>query len=259
MPPELVDRVLRAATDDVVLVGGQALAFWMDRFGIRDPSGRPAVSRDVDFFTPDAANVAPLHRFAKAIRGEARIQDMRAVTALIGSAIAPADEHRVYNVDLIHAVVGLEGEHLMANSMQVIAREGARFRVMHPLDLLQSRNMNLHKLEEKKDALGQLQFRLAIEVARSYLEQCLDGFEGDPSLDVHARERASLDLLQVVDRYATEDAARKNALRYGIYLADAIPAWRIVSPAFWSLQWPHLRQRVSPAHAAECERRRATE
>lgn len=256
MPAGMVERVLHSALDDVVLVGGQALAFWMDRFGIRETDGQPAISRDVDFFTPDAANLAPLHRFAKAIHGEVRLQPMRALTALVGSAVAPADGQRVYNVDLIHAVVGVDRESLVANAMEVTTRDGARFRVMHPLDLLQSRNMNLHKLEAKRDELGQLQLQLAIEVARHHLEQCIDTLESDATANRAERERAMFDLLQVVDRYASEDAARKNALRYGIFLADALPVWRIGSPAFWEQQWPHLRQRMSPAYAQLCERRK---
>ena len=253
MPPDLVARVLASATDDVVLVGGQALAFWMERFGIRDPGDRPAVSRDVDFFTPNPANVAPLHRFARAIHGEARIQPERALTALIGSAVAPADEDRVYNVDLLHAVIGLEREALMDNAMAVTTREGVHFRVMHPLDLLQSRNINLHKLRDKQDALGRLQFRLAIEVARAQLELDIDAIGRDPSTPERERERAVFDTIAAVDEYSAEDAARKNAERYGIHLADAIPAWRISSPMFWSKQWQFLRARMSPDYARLCE------
>jgi hypothetical protein len=247
MPPDLVARVLASAGEDVILVGGQALAFWMERFGVRDPSGRPAVSRDVDFVMPRPTSGAPLHRFARAIRGVAHIQPEHSITALIGSAVAPAGEDRVYNVDLLHAVIGLEREALAENAMTVTTRDGIRFRVMHPLDLLQSRNINLHKLRDKQDALGQLQFRLAIEVARAQLE--LD-------IDACADERAVFDAIAPVDEYSAEYAARKNAERYGIHLADAIPAWRITSPVFWSKQWQFLRARMSPAYAAECERRK---
>jgi len=251
-PPALVDRVLRSADGDVVLVGGQSLAFWMDRFGIEHGLHQPAVSRDVDFFTPDPANTAPLYRFAKAIGGEARIQDRRALTALIGSAVAPADDDLVYNVDLLHAVVGLDREELVANAMEVRARDGTRFRVMHPLDVLQSRNA---KLREKHDALGEQQFRLAIAVARAWLEEQIDAIVQDASLSEHERERAVFDVIGAVDQYSAEDAARKNAARYGIFLADAIPAWRIASPVFWSKQWQFLRARMSPAYARLCEER----
>jgi hypothetical protein len=255
LPPALVDRVLRSALADVVLVGGQALAFWMDRFGIEHALRQPAVSRDIDFFTPDAANTAPLHRFAKAIGGQAKFQDTHALTALIGSAVAPADGDLVYNVDLLHSVFGLDRDDVMANAMEVRSRDGVHFRVMHPLDVLQSRNANLCKLRDKQNALGEQQFRLAIDVVRAWFEGQIDDIERDASLSEHERDRAIFDLIGPVDEYSAEDAARKNASRCGIHLADAIPAWRITSPVFWSKQWQFLRARMSPDYARLCEER----
>ena len=70
--------------------------------------------------------------------------------------------------------------------------------------------------------------------------------------------RAVLKLRAPVISDAGDDAARKNMERYGIYLGDAIPAWRIASAAFWKHQWPHLRTRMSPDYAAACERRAGT-
>jgi hypothetical protein len=257
LPPELVDRVLRSALSDVVLVDGQALAFWMDRFGIEHALHQPAVSRNIDFLTDNATNTAPLHRFAKAIGGEAKIQPMRAITALIGSAVAPAEGDLVYNVDLLHSIFGMDRDDVMANAMEVRARDGAHFRVMHPLDVLQSRNVNLHKLRDKQDAFGEQQFRLAIEVARAWFEEQVDVIERDASLSEPERDRAIFDLIGPVDEYSAEDAARKNAARHGIHVADAIPAWRIASPVFWSKQWQFLRARMSPAYAHLCEQRAA--
>jgi hypothetical protein len=254
MPRELVYRVLECAADDVILVGGQALAYWMDRYRVRQPGDRPAISRDVDFYTPNAANSAPLELFARAIGGRAEVESASAITALIGSAIAPAEDSRVYNVDLLHAVVGLERDHIEANAV-VVEVPGGRttFRVLHPLDVLQSRNANLHELPEKQDETGRLQFRLAIEVAREYLEARIEEILDDATLTDAERERAVFDLIAPVNEYSTEDAARKNAERYGIHLADAIPAWRITAPVFWEKQWPFLRQRMSAEYARQCE------
>jgi hypothetical protein len=257
MPRDLVDRVLASAQDDVVLIGGQALAFWMDHFDVQGIGNLPAVSRDVDFFTRDAANSAPLRRFAEAIRGRAHVAETREITALIGSAIAPAADDLIYNVDLLHSVIGLERDQVLANSIEVHAHgTGTRFRVMHPLDVLQSRNANLHRLQEKQNEIGELQLRLAIGVARKYLEGRIAQLLNDPTLAEHARQRAILDAVRVVDDYSDEDAAKKNASRYGIHLADAIPAWLVTSPNFWRRQWAHLRQRMSPAYAETCEARR---
>lgn len=259
MPSDMVERVLDAATPDVVLVGGQALAFWMEHYDIQQPGDLPAISRDVDFFTRDASNSAPLANFARAIGGRAEIQDARAITALVGSAAAPAGEGRVHNVDLIHAVVGLDRDSVDANAIDV-PRPGRNktFRVMHPLDVLKSRNANLHVLAEKQDAIGQLQLRLAIDVARKFLEERIEHINHDGDAPVKVRERAILKVVGVVAALAKEDAANKNAERYGIHTADAIPAWRIVSTAFWDKQWLHLRDRMSPGYARSCEERAPT-
>jgi hypothetical protein len=73
MPPDMVQRVLASAGEDVVLVGGQALAFWADRYGVSAPPRMPAISRDVDFFTRSSSNTDPVKRFANAIGGTAEI------------------------------------------------------------------------------------------------------------------------------------------------------------------------------------------
>lgn len=256
MPPDLVEQVLEHAKADVVLIGGQALAFWMGYYGIASPGNiAPAVSRDVDFFTADAANTEPLERFAGALGGRVELSDRHALSALIGSATAPADEEgRVYNVDLVHRVVGIDRDSIEANAVDVQLTEGgATLRIMHPLDVLQSRNANLHTLAEKRDAMGQWQFRLSIEVARAYLIEQLDGIGVDQVSTAQERHRAVFDMIAIVSEYAREDAAKKNAERYGIFLADAIPAWRIEAEVFWKKQWPHLRGRMSADYAARCE------
>lgn len=254
MPADMVRRVLAAAGTDVVLVGGQALAFWMDRYGIEPTdTSVPAVTRDVDFFTHDAAQGRSLHAFAKAIGGQPAFATPEAITALVGSAVAPAEPGRVYNVDLLHSVVGLKRKALVENAVHVeLPGLASELRVMHPLDVLQSRNANLHTLADKQDAVGQMQLRLAIKVARRYLEETIDGIETS-RLAARAIERATLDAIGGVIGYASEDAAKKNAARYGIHLADTIPAWRVRSATFWTRQWPHVRERMSPGYAARCE------
>lgn len=256
MPAEMVKRVLEKATPDVMLIGGQALAYWMGVYEIHMPDRTaPAISRDVDFFTGDASNARPLTLFAQAIRGRAEVNDIRNLSALIGSAIAQAEEDgRIYNVDLLHDVIGLKRDRVEANAVTVrLPGTDTELRVMHPLDVLQSRNVNLYSLAEKQDDIGQLQFRLAIEVARAHLEDQIEKIASETEVSDKTRQRMVLDLVGIVADYSTEDAAKKNAERYGIHLADAIPAWRIESEAFWHKQWVHLRERMSHDYAEHCE------
>jgi len=257
MPADLVQQVIASATPDLVLIGGQALAFWMDHYRIdwEDAHG-PAVSRDVDFFTRNAANTAPLTQFATAIGGRAQVHAIQGQSALIGSAVAPAGNGRVYNVDLLHDVIGLKRDSVEANAVTVpVAGSNLTLKVMHPLDVLQSHNANLHLLPEKQDALGELQFRLAIEVASAYLQEELARIGRADGLTASQRHRALFKTIKVVSEYATEDAAKNNAERYGIFLADAIPAWCVVADVFWQKQWPQHRRRMSREHVDNCEAR----
>lgn len=256
MPPDMVQRVLDQADAGVILVGGQALAFWMERYGIRQQGGvPPAISRDVDFFTVDAGNDGPLRRFARAIGGRAYVTPDHGLSALVGSAVAVAGEGRVYNVDLVHKVVGLERSQVDGNAVAFHFEDGRILRVLHPIDVLRSRNANLHELPEKQDEPGKFQLRFAIDVARAYLEERIDTIWREHAGDAKRADREALDTIADVTDCAKEDAARKNAARHGIFIADAVPAWRIVSPAFWDRQWPHLRDLMSSRHAAECEHR----
>ncbi len=256
MPAEMIRRVLESATQDVVLVGGQALAYWMGVLDIRQPDEiGPAISRDVDFFTSNAADTTPLRKFARAIGGHSYVERIESLSALIGSATAPAEDERIYNVDLIHKVVGIERAEIEKHAIEVQLPNGnGTIRVMHPIHVLHSRNMNLHRLAEKQDEMGVLQYRLAIAAARAYLELRIDGIEARTDISDSERERSILGTIRRVTEYSSEDAARKNAERYGVHLADAIPAWRIASPAFWKKQWPHLRGRMSQEHARRCEK-----
>jgi len=258
MPPAMVRRVFECATPDLILVGGQALAFWAGHYDVPEPDDLgPAVSRDVDFFTSDAANSAPLRAFARVIGGRSIVQEMEAITALVGSAVAPAEDGGTYNVDLLHQVIGLDRAEIEAHAVEVpLADSTARIRVMHPVHVLQSRSANLHKLASKQNEIGCKQLALAISVARAYLEDRIAAIEGLHGLGERQRERKVLSAISRVLDYTAGDAARKNAMRYGLHLADAIPAWRIDSPAFWEQQWPHLRERMSPEYARSCEARR---
>lgn len=253
MPREMVLRVLESAGPDLVLVGGQALAYWMEYYGIDlDDVRVNPVTRDVDFYTRNAANTAPVHRFANAIGGTAEILGRRSITALVGTAVADLEGRKV-NVDVIHAVVGISKEAVEQNSVQVTLVSGKVIRVMHPLDVLASRNANLHKLADKQNPEGAMQLQLAVLVVRGYLKQQIDAILANRDLSAVERQRELLNLISDVTAVAKKNAARGNASRFGVHVADAIPADVIPPGPFWEMQWPHLRRLMSEGYATHCE------
>lgn len=57
-PLPLVKRLLGAAGNTEVLVGGQALSVWIVKYGLQRPPDLPVVTRDTDFLTQSAGDRA---------------------------------------------------------------------------------------------------------------------------------------------------------------------------------------------------------
>jgi hypothetical protein len=109
-------------------------------------------------------------------------------------------------------------------------------RVIHPIDVLDSRIQNLHLLPEKRTDAGIAQARLAVDVAREFIRQ-----------DVTTRgERVGLKLLERIAEIAADIAAVRVFLLYGIDPLQAVPLedFRTTS-ALHKVRWPQIVAEVS--------------
>jgi len=251
-PPETIADLLGAAGADLVLVGGQALAFWAIRFGIAPPPTRTAaISHDVDFLAPSAADVASVERLAASIGANAFYPHQRALTSLVGQAIRDLPDDEYINVDVIFKIVGIEAGAVRKRAVPVTdAVTKVEFRVMHPLDVLGSRLLNLHKLAEKQNDKGRMQLGLAIQVAREFLRR--EGKELPPKEMASGRSPIQ-DYVSFIEKLAKDDAGRKVADRHGLHVADAIDPRPIPYGPFWSKRWPALQKLMSEAYRAGIE------
>ena len=78
-----LDAFLRSMSADMVLVGGQALAFWMNRYGIR--SDGAAISNDGD----SLGNVRTARVLAQRLRATLVLPDAVALTSLVAQLRIP--------------------------------------------------------------------------------------------------------------------------------------------------------------------------
>lgn len=246
-PAATVQKLLDAAGADLVLVGGQALAFWVSFYRLNPPgSSVPAISDDVDFLCRSAADKQAVRRFADAIGGHALYPDKRALTALVGQAVLNVSEDEYFNVDVIFKVIGLKGDTVRKRAVKIATPGGRQaFFVMHPLDVLSSRLANLHQLQDKQNDKGKMQLALAIEVARAFLQ-------GEARLatpaDTAIGRSAIQSFVSAIERMAVEDAGRKVAKRYELHVADAIDPHLIPAGPFWTRRWPALSKLMSPGY-----------
>ena len=241
-PLPLVKRLLGAADETEVLVGGQALSVWIVKYGLQLPLDLPVITRDTDFLTQSAAATASVEKFARAIDGKASFPRRLALTALVGQVELAVSDETYINVDVIFKVIGLDPAKVLARAVRVDLSGGTTFLVMHPLDLLKSRLANLHELRDKQNDKGVAQLRLGIDVARAYLQEQAARY---PAAETGAGRSPIQTLVSEIEKLAIDDAGRKVAKRWGVHVADAIDPSLIPAGVFWSRKWPGLKALMS--------------
>lgn len=80
--PDVFPGRVKVAGEDI-LAGGQALALWVEPYGITVPQGVAAISRDVDFLTASPTATESVARYANALPGETFFPSRRAMTSLV--------------------------------------------------------------------------------------------------------------------------------------------------------------------------------
>ncbi|MGH8674434.1 MAG: hypothetical protein ACREVG_09010 [Burkholderiales bacterium] len=203
-----------------MLVGGQALAFWLAWFEIDISDGpRVYVSRDADFL----GMREHVEAFARAIHGTAVYAPKRGFTALLG-AVRRSATSRETGVDVLHKIVGLDADAVRRRAVELTHPRDPtlRFLVMDPFDCLFSRIENLRRLAEKRNEVGIWQARKAIEVCRAYIQ----GLIRDDS------ERKAIKVATALFRLAGSAAGLQAYARFGLDILEGGPLEDLSSETF---------------------------
>jgi hypothetical protein len=211
-----LDRFLSSMGPDMVLVGGQALAFWMDRYGI-DAQGA-TISNDGDVL----GHVTRARDLALALKATVLVPDPTALTCLVAQIRVPVRNGKVRNIDVLHLLYTVSGlrksteftKQAMQHAVQAQWRDGKAIRVMHPLDVLESRVHNAAGLLQDKGPHVLTQARWAIAVARAAMLKVARA-------DQPGEERIG-QLIQRVFKLARSRAGRQLLKDHGIDVLDAI-------------------------------------
>lgn len=232
---ETLDLLVTHVGADMVLVGGQALAFWMQRFGV--DSQQATVTNDGDLL----GTAGQLHHLADALNAVALVPGQHARTALVGQVRLPAGGGRAHNIDVLHQLYTVGGSRksaeftrrVSARAVEMVWRGRQAIRVMHPLDVLASRVENAAGLLEEKGPHVLTQAIWSIEVARAALLR-VAGAEDS------GNERIG-QLVQEVCRLTHSRPGRQLLKDHGIDILDAIDL-------------PALLQACGPDHAEQFRR-----
>src|ERR1700732_5055517 len=233
LTPEDVRKILSICSPRGLLVGGQALAFWADHLQVERPvtlvSG---VTADADFIG-DSALAKDL---ARRLGWQIWIPALDDATPQTGKVTHRTKSGEVKQVDFLSGVVGLTTKDLARRAIEMEMPDIGHLRVIHPIDVLDSRIQNLHLLPEKRTDAGIAQARLAVDVARAFIRQ-----------EIATRgERAGLKLLERAADIAGDIAAVRVFLLYGVDPLRAVPLedFRTTS-ALHKVRWPQIVREVA--------------
>jgi hypothetical protein len=228
LTPEDVQKILSICSPRGLLVGGQALAFWADHLRVERPVNLVSgVTADADFIG-DSLLAKDL---ARRLGWQIWIPALDDSTPQTGKVTHRTKSGEVKQVDFLSGVVGLTTKDLARRAIEMEVQNIGRLRVIHPIDVLDSRIQNLHLLPEKRTDAGIAQARLAVDVARAFIRQ-----------EVAARdERTGLKLLERIADIACDIASVRVFLLYGIDPLKAVPLedFRTTS-ALHKVRWPQI-------------------
>jgi hypothetical protein len=228
LSPEDVQKILSICSPRGLLVGGQALAFWADHLEVERPVNLVSgVTADADFIG-DSVLAKDL---ARRLGWQLWIPALDDSTPQTGKVTHRTRGGQVKQVDFLSGVVGLTTKDLIRRAIELEMPDIGHLRVIHPIDVLDSRIQNLHLLPEKRTDAGIAQAQLAVSVARAFIRQ-----------EVATRdERAGLKLLERVADIAGDIAAVRVFLLYGIdpLKAGPLEEFRTTS-ALHKTRWPQI-------------------
>jgi hypothetical protein len=228
-----VRRILSICSPTGLLVGGQALAFWADHLHVERPESLASgVTADADFIG-DAALATAL---GKRLGWQTSIPSLDDSTPQTGKVTCRTRSGGIKQVDFLSGVAGLTTKDLARRAIEMEIPHIGRLRVIHPVDVLDSRIQNLHLLPEKRNDAGIAQARLALGVARAFIGR-----------EVATRgERLGLKLLDRIAETAVDIAAVRVFLLYGIDPLEAVPLeYFRTTTALHKVRWPQILAEVT--------------
>jgi hypothetical protein len=239
---EEVNEILRKCGHGALLVGGQALAFWAAYYDV-EPVGELAkkVTSDVDFI----GTVAEAKKLGAALKWKVWLPSMDDSTSQTAKVTKVIPGGGVKQVDYLSGIVGLDTARIQARAVEVTLPSGAMVRILHPLDVLESRLRNLETLSSKRDATGIAQAELSIVVAGKFVSAMVDS---------RGEKRTVLAAVERIARIALDKGLVAVAVDYGIDPLAAVSASRIDSPEFWTRRWPQIQTEVAELRRKHAQR-----
>jgi hypothetical protein len=222
--------------EGIVLVGGQAIDYWCERYLDRSKSleeGAPYTSKDVDLLGTSAL----VERIARALHGRFWLADPFDATPSAGTIQYRDLAGRDRTLDVLRDLHGLSTREARATAIEVgLAGPRVRFRlrVLHPVLCLESRMKNLVGLPGYDGRHAQAQLRASTVCVLEFARELLEAGPARPCLRLFER----------VFRLADSPLGDEVLRRTGIEVLTAIAPLPGLPPSFRKTRYPQMKSRI---------------
>ena len=235
------NEILRAGPKGI-LVGGSALAFWATYLGLVPASGHEAgITTDIDFM----GSASQADEFADRLDKALPENEVKTRTATLDDHTPNSAKILIYRfhgrdeaveIDYLRQLHGFnlaEEKTLRRRAMRVVIEETTKILVMHPLDLLRSKVLNLSSLPGKQGKSSIAQCRIAVKVAYEFLKEiCRQG--------VAVQRQSGLRAVEEIAALARSNHGIRLATKHRIRILEAIPHEDFEAPQFQGRRWPQI-------------------
>jgi len=142
----LLELVYSKSTGRIIIVGGQAVNFWADRYAADEPAllaFRPFTSRDLDLL----AGIANAYRLASATKSELERPRRGAASPVLANVEVKTGEV-VRSVQFLKSVRGVTNREIEDNAVQFDIGE-VKISVADPITMLKAKLHNLVELDQR--------------------------------------------------------------------------------------------------------------
>ena len=238
-------EIIRGITGDrLVLVGGQAVNYWAERFRAEDPGLEPLApftSADIDFL----GRAEAVESIARRFHGKARFADWDHQNTPEIAVVEGTYNGKPLRIDFLGSVIGPSNVDIRQSALKVTEQtSGTSFLALHPLHLLECRLGNVAGPLKRHDEQSLRQLKAAIRVTANYIRHRLRDPEGGP--------RKALNQIERVFALADEDQALFAKARHNIDLIEAIPTDIVpeLPQPFTETRWPQVQQHLARRYEA---------
>ncbi|HEV2171296.1 MAG TPA: hypothetical protein VGR40_10130 [Candidatus Binatus sp.] len=243
---EVLAKLGASQLESLILVGGQAAAFWIAKYEIADP--RRVTTKDIDVFLSEPRPGVAVE-CAKDLSGELIVvKEPRAPDVARVRFRAGGTE---LQIDFLRSLHGISSADLVSTKLGIVddRASGKILYVMHPVLALTSRLLNTFELPGRLTEENLSRLRFSVEAVRAYLTDQL-------SSDADARQDV-LPSIERVYRLTLHRTGLTAWLYYAIDLLRGIPASSHLTgcpPEFLEQRYPQMLRMVERKRSAGSKR-----